>query len=454
MKCKRLSPFFLMLILMSVMLIMVSCSNSNDDSDEVPPDSGAEAVPSPSLDVGLRPNNAHIGYEGIGFGYASGLIDNFEGSKMAAYTNFAPFYNAAAGTIFENVPDFIEIVLRVQGAEGRIGVQPTHNAEGQFFNSYQAADLQRIGVIENDVSSQAGAVEIDPRPPKLSYLPFANGNGRRYLTFDPTDDTQRNLYYLFEGVTSTGHHLVWFTYPVTSSYLDGIAADTPVETILQQLDDLSLDLFTPNLTQLDQLVESFQIEPMETFDYLFSTEATMPGKLVITYSGQPSLALLDVYVVEGATGNGQAVSSTPTINQLELELSPGNYRLFAHDPSSNLLGFYGHWDANQAALQTVSVPSGQTVTAQISLPNNPCSQIVPASPDGKYEATDSPAVQRRIGCTPAGAANARTYIVREGDTIYGIATQHGVGWERLAEVNGIFWPFTIQMGQELVLPRN
>jgi LysM repeat protein len=58
--------------------------------------------------------------------------------------------------------------------------------------------------------------------------------------------------------------------------------------------------------------------------------------------------------------------------------------------------------------------------------------------------------------TPAGeatpAAEAGTYKVRTGDTLSGIAAEHGTTWQVLAELNGIDDPGKLRVGQVLQLP--
>ncbi|GAB3112743.1 hypothetical protein GCM10027160_15170 [Streptomyces calidiresistens] len=46
----------------------------------------------------------------------------------------------------------------------------------------------------------------------------------------------------------------------------------------------------------------------------------------------------------------------------------------------------------------------------------------------------------------------RTHTVREGETLYSIGRRYGVPWQRIAEANGITSPYTIFVGQVLVIP--
>lgn len=48
--------------------------------------------------------------------------------------------------------------------------------------------------------------------------------------------------------------------------------------------------------------------------------------------------------------------------------------------------------------------------------------------------------------------SSKPYVVREGDTIESLAKQHAVEWRRLAKLNKLQAPYTINVGQEILLP--
>ncbi|MCA9922454.1 MAG: LysM peptidoglycan-binding domain-containing protein, partial [Anaerolineales bacterium] len=102
----------------------------------------------------------------------------------------------------------------------------------------------------------------------------------------------------------------------------------------------------------------------------------------------------------------------------------------------------------------VTVRSGQSVADAVLVPpDDPCSQILPATPDGKYEATDSDTFKNIMGCIPAVAPSGNTlYTVQAGDTLLSISRTYGVDFQRIAEVNGLVSPYIIQPGQTLIIP--
>jgi LysM repeat protein len=53
---------------------------------------------------------------------------------------------------------------------------------------------------------------------------------------------------------------------------------------------------------------------------------------------------------------------------------------------------------------------------------------------------------------PAAPTSSRTYVVQAGDTVYGIASQFGIGADRLVTANRLSDPTDLQIGQTLTLP--
>ncbi|MCA9930717.1 MAG: LysM peptidoglycan-binding domain-containing protein [Anaerolineales bacterium] len=441
-----------------------ACGRNNaDDSPEG--NSVIEAYPAfdllmtPGPDV-LRSNDAHYGFEGVSFGYSSELAENVSGTKQSAYADFGPFY-APGGSIFADMPDYVEITLQTKGLPARLGVQPIRSAGYLAYAGFSSETLQRISTIENDVVTRAGAPEFEQMPPKLGYIAFENGTGRRYLTFKPaaagqTSVDNETLYYLFEGVTEDGRFLVWFEYPITTSFLANLDPEAETATILSQIDDLPSDLFTPDLAQLDAVVTSFRIEPAESFNYTQTADSPDPGQIIVTLGESNVTAAPDVYAINQTT-NQYVAGQIPLGNGLQqvmLTVPAGEYHVFAHVPGDVNGTVLGYWNADTGTLQTVTVRSGQSVADAVLVPpDDPCSQILPATPDGKYEATDSDTFKNIMGCIPAVAPSGNTlYTVQAGDTLLSISRTYGVDFQRIAEVNGLVSPYIIQPGQTLIIP--
>ncbi len=77
--------------------------------------------------------------------------------------------------------------------------------------------------------------------------------------------------------------------------------------------------------------------------------------------------------------------------------------------------------------------------------------------DGKiaeaWLALDRPGILHQLGAIPAPAAQPEDYIVREGDTLSGIAAHFGTTVEALRQANPLTDPNQIEIGRRLVIPR-
>jgi len=118
---------------------------------------------------------------------------------------------------------------------------------------------------------------------KLKVISFQNGRGVRFLTEYaqyPAPINNRELFYLFQGLTDDGKYYIVATLPVTSSILpedekpeSAVPAGgvpLPSQTIPDQayydavtnaLDGMYEDSFNPSLFQLDALVQSITVTP-------------------------------------------------------------------------------------------------------------------------------------------------------------------------------------------------
>lgn len=110
---------------------------------------------------------------------------------------------------------------------------------------------------------------------KVTYFDFQNGSGIRYLTMygqavSPVDN--HNLFYTYQGLTDDGQYLISAVLPVyhldlpddgTTEVDDWFAFDQNWDTYivgtLQWLNGQDADNFTPSLSQLDEMMASFQI---------------------------------------------------------------------------------------------------------------------------------------------------------------------------------------------------
>lgn len=106
---------------------------------------------------------------------------------------------------------------------------------------------------------------------QLKYLDFQNGAGVRFITQQAIGGPINNqdIFYTFQGLTADGQYYLTLTYPISTAALAEVDADQSFETLeefqthvqetTQRLDALSPGDFTPNLSLLDELIQSLQI---------------------------------------------------------------------------------------------------------------------------------------------------------------------------------------------------
>lgn len=120
-----------------------------------------------------------------------------------------------------------------------------------------------------------------------------------------------------------------------------------------------------------------------------------------------------------------------------------------------------HKGAGEEALAIPSAPavSSAPATAPVAVPSVPPvpatptpAPSTPASVESVPPRPSEPAAPRK---SPSQPADAGSYTVRAGDTLYSIARRYGISEQRLASVNGIASDGTVRIGQHLeLLPPN
>jgi hypothetical protein len=111
----------------------------------------------------------------------------------------------------------------------------------------------------------------------IQYLSFQNGKGVRYLTFYTQSFAVINnheLFYTFQGLTDDGNHYVSVILPVSSPILPADGNQIPggdqdafannyktyIDDVTQKLNAQPNESFTPNLAQLDAMVETLLVK--------------------------------------------------------------------------------------------------------------------------------------------------------------------------------------------------
>ena len=115
---------------------------------------------------------------------------------------------------------------------------------------------------------------------RIKYLDFAGGSGVRFLTHygvGAVPVTDHSTFYTFQGLTDDGNYYIAYYHPASTKLLPGdfeaigeLIEDEDAfaenfETYLQELNDqleaAEAAEFTPDLTKLDAMLESLQIQP-------------------------------------------------------------------------------------------------------------------------------------------------------------------------------------------------
>jgi LysM repeat protein len=96
----------------------------------------------------------------------------------------------------------------------------------------------------------------------------------------------------------------------------------------------------------------------------------------------------------------------------------------------------------------VASASPEPATVAPATPTAPSRTLVPSD----VEPTAAPTTESAAEPTPAPSRAPATYEVKSGDTLSGIASEHGTTWQVLAELNQISDPRRLRVGQELELP--
>lgn len=222
--------------------------------------------PSPVQEIGAV-------FNGVSFSYTQAIA-----TSLSSETIPAQRFNSDGGPGYlANVPEFVLFTLAHNGLAQRpstLLVQPLKTSDGNYYPEYPDETRQIFEALSQRLATQEAAIgEI-----QTQFLTFTNGSGVRQVTFLPSalgiePVSQQNVYYLFEGLTSDGRYYIRFTYGLASTLLppDGssltpeqqqLFASDPPSYLAQALAPLSgvpTSAFTPDLAQLDQLIQSLDI---------------------------------------------------------------------------------------------------------------------------------------------------------------------------------------------------
>jgi len=283
MSAKMQSGYFskLLALLLVGSFLLTACAPGG--AAAVQPDPAASAaspeISAPQETAALLPSEAPAAAAAPNFSLDTGSIaTGFQTETVAALSpgEEAPYW--------EVLPEYIRITL--QGYPIR-----DHLMQPQIF-IYPVAELGAVNEGAGKIAASLETLlqsprEITPMPflplfnaaqvlhTHLQYLDFKDGQGLRYLAHFSQGIVPVNnfeLIYTYQGLTSDGKYYVAAVLPVNHSGLpaDGsVTGDEPPEftsdfpaylqNVANTLNTQSADTFTPDLTQLDAMLSSLEI---------------------------------------------------------------------------------------------------------------------------------------------------------------------------------------------------
>ena len=221
---------------------------------------------------------ARFTYEGVTITYANGLVHRLTTAHVAAQT-ITGFSQARSPNYYFGVPDFLVFNFETEDdtLPSRLVIQRLRDERGQFYVTYPAAEIDYFNQLTTRLES------FVPNEPLTRQLDFANGTGVRSVGYlpifadtEPLSDAQ--IFYLFEGLTTDGRYYIWLQFnlqtpilpdepgPFSQDEQKALAAGiVEHQTYLRQQLALVMALpataFTPNLSLLDDLVQSLYVPP-------------------------------------------------------------------------------------------------------------------------------------------------------------------------------------------------
>jgi hypothetical protein len=246
------------------------------------PSAGAIPVATPTPSSGAATQFEELG---VRFAYDPSLASAIDAQTVPAATGD----QAPPWAIFPEHRQFTLGGYPVQGA-----VQPP-TIRVFPVDAYAAASpdaQQSIDALRTLLAEQPAAPESIPVLPLLNaaqviraqvrYLPFQGGTGVRFVahyTQNVAPVTNEGIFYVFQGITGDGMHYVSAFLPVSAAVLDpsspdavpfptpdpsgvggGEASQRYLADVARQLDALEPSGYTPNLEQLDALVQSIEAQ--------------------------------------------------------------------------------------------------------------------------------------------------------------------------------------------------
>ncbi len=283
-----------------------------------------EPTPAPAQPA---PNVTEANFNGVSFFYDQNLIHNITPRLVPAFAGAYGMPPHGPMLYFYDVPDIIFFDLDLGEMPtvwpSQLALQPYQTADGTVFPSYDSWEFERDRLLNFASQPNQPATAIGPDNNGLLHvqpLDFSNGRGVRYVAILPPGPglptvSNDELYYIYNGLTADNRYYIYLQFALTHPDLPyladiefnnldlGIPLDeeggyetyeaTYVEPFRALLREAAPSDFTPNLTQLDNMVATLFV-PAEA-----STISSIP--YVDLNSCEPNVSFVeDVTIPDGS----------------------------------------------------------------------------------------------------------------------------------------------------------
>ncbi|MFN2136944.1 MAG: LysM peptidoglycan-binding domain-containing protein [Candidatus Promineifilaceae bacterium] len=233
------------------------------------------------------------------------------------------------------------------------------------------------------------------------------------------------------------------------------AEETPVENA--QIPDTHTVVAGENLYRIGELYGISWLELAEANGITNPASLSIGQVLVIPKPGS-SEAAAEATPEAGEESTGPVEETADTSAEESEQTLPTTYVVQAGDNLFRIgVNFGVDWTEIVAANGIVNnyIYPGQELIIPAPAGSDAALEEVPeATEEPSSEATDETdagsETAEPVEAAPTGEEG--TYLVQEGDTIYSVAFAQGITWTSLVEANGLESPYTLEVGQTLIIP--
>jgi hypothetical protein len=244
---------------------------------------------------------------GISFDYDGAIVSSVQPEVLTSTETWKPYHlqnaNQAVEAISGGVPDYFKFSLEeTQSVPDRtksyLMIRPLRNTDGQLYpaivnDTVLSQEIEKLETRLKEHTVQDRFFDGTRLEIQRQYLSFKNGKGIRYVTAVPINNqpgeiNSQNMTYVFEGLTDDGRYYVelriWSGYTGIQDntiapqdqqrYLNDLQTYSEyISKIDWQMKMLPSSAFTPDLNQIDIMINSLNVAPVIAAPTAGSTSA-------------------------------------------------------------------------------------------------------------------------------------------------------------------------------------